>query len=132
MPGGNGDGKPPEKTPHQLALEKAQKAVADMKRQFDKVATDLASVKLVEEKLRKKSWNAEGPLNYLAETSQDISSKQDCLLAEWLQASQENLKSKSQTELAEFAAECDRKAAILKDDWKVFAKEVLGEFSKMG
>ena len=104
-----------------------------MKRQFDKVATDLSSVKPVEEKLRKKSWNAEGPLNYLAETSKEISRKQDLLLAQWLEASQvNNLKDKSVDELQDFASDCDLKACALKDAWKTFAKEVLGEFSKMG
>ena len=126
----------PNKTPEQIARElvvtKTKKALQDMKRQYDKVNSDLTDVKKVQAKLRAKSWNTEGPLKYLEETSAAVSTSNETLMSQWLAGCAHKLEDLDDQGLEDLAKQFADHTEEMKSTWKTFAKEVLGEFSKLG
>ena len=113
-------------------VTKTKKALQDMKRQYDKVNSDLTDVKKVQAKLRAKSWNTEGPLKYLEETSAAVSTSNETLMSQWLAGCTHKLEDLDDQGLEDLAKQFAEHTEEMESTWQTFAKEVLGEFSKLG
>ena len=108
------------------------KSVQGMKSTYDRIQRDLSQVAVIEGKLKAKSWDTQGPLNYLKEQTAEVTNKSADLFTKWTVAKQFDLASeKSEEVLVAQKNENDTNAKETLDAYKKYAKEVLSEFARM-
>ena len=112
------------------AKEKYDKAVKSMKSTVDRVRKELNDVTLIQKKLEAKSWGA-GATDFLKSEAAAQQATIEDLFDAYGEAKDVDTTAMSISEISARAVQMEAKVTKACDQYKSFARDVLGQFSKM-
>ena len=99
-----------------------------MKGAVDKVTKDLGCVGLIEANLKAKKWDTTSTIKFLNEEAQAVHNKRNDVYEKWVPLKQDDHALLSDDDMKDKSKEATDVTKFILETFKIFARDVLGEF----